>query len=304
MRKFIAAALSVAALCLSLTGTLHSAASADNAAPIAENFEFETYRGVSYGGRLAAVDPDGDVLSFEISTKPQKGSIELSDDGRFVYTPDEGEKGRDYFGYRATDSEGNRSQEATVIIRLVKQSCDVSYSDMQNDGRCCAAVFLAECGAYTGEMLAGEYRFNPDVVITRGEFLSMCMSVTGTELLSGVVCTGFFDDESIPSELKPCISTAVRDGIVTGYSRDGHCVFDASAEISKAEAMVMLDRCLKLNDVSYVSPDSTVAAWASQSAANLIACGIVDASADGSAPLTRGDAAEMLYAAADLANLH
>ena len=50
MRKFIAAALSAAALCLSLVSTLSAGAFADNAAPIAENFEFETYRGVSYGG--------------------------------------------------------------------------------------------------------------------------------------------------------------------------------------------------------------------------------------------------------------
>lgn len=300
MRKFIAAALSAAALCLSLVSTLSAGAFADNAAPIAENFEFETYRGVSYGGELSALDPDGDKLSFEITTKPRKGSVELSDGGHFVYTPDEGEKGRDYFGYRAVDSAGKRSQEATVIIRLVKQSCNVSYSDMENDGRSCAAVFLAECGAYTGEMLAGEYHFNPDAVLTRGEFLSMCMSVTGAELLSGVVSTGFYDDESIPGALKPCISTAVRDGIVTGYSRDGHCVFDASAEISKTEAMVILDRCLKLNDVSYVNLESAIPAWASQSAANLHACGIVGEGIDGSEALTRGDAAEMLYAAAQI----
>ena len=93
MRKFIAAALSAAALCLSLVSTLSAGAFADNAAPIAENFEFETYRGVSYGGELSALDPDGDKLSFEITTKPRKGSVELSDGGHFVYTPDEGEKG-------------------------------------------------------------------------------------------------------------------------------------------------------------------------------------------------------------------
>ena len=39
-------------------------ASADGSAPIAENLELSTYRGVSVGGRLSATDPDGDPVSF------------------------------------------------------------------------------------------------------------------------------------------------------------------------------------------------------------------------------------------------
>lgn len=296
MRRFIAGFSAVlAAASLITTSVL-----ADNTAPIAQSFEFETYRGVSYGGMLSAVDPDGDDVTFEISTQPAKGSVTLSEDGHFVYSPDAGEKGRDYFGYRATDSEGNRSQEATVIIKLVKQKSPVSYADMQGDARHCAAIFLSECGAYTGEMLGGKYYFNPNDTLTRGEFLSMCMTVMGTELLSGVVNTGFYDDDSISASLKPCISTAVRDGIVKGYFRDGHCVFDADAHITTAEAMVILDRCLDANDVSYLSGSDSVPAWAAQSAANLAALDISGTVSCGDEALTRGEAAEMLYAAAGL----
>ena len=81
-------------------------------------------------GVVELADPDGDAVSFEISTEPVKGSIELGEDGSFVYTPRENKRGRDYFGYRATDSESNVSQEATVIIRIEKQKKDVVYSDM------------------------------------------------------------------------------------------------------------------------------------------------------------------------------
>ena len=119
MRKHIAVSALALALCLVMcTGFVPVTAA--NSAPVAENFEFETFRGVSFGGQLAAVDPEGDTLSFEITTQPVKGTIELGDDGSFVYTPAEDKKGKDYFGYKATDSEGNSSQEATVIIRLVK----------------------------------------------------------------------------------------------------------------------------------------------------------------------------------------
>lgn len=95
--------------------------SAEGSAPAAENLELRTYRNVSVGGRLKAFDPDDDVVSYSITTDPVKGSIELEENGCFVYTPRENKRGRDYFGYKAVDSEGNLSQEATVIIRIEKQ---------------------------------------------------------------------------------------------------------------------------------------------------------------------------------------
>ncbi|MFR3290871.1 MAG: Ig-like domain-containing protein [Lachnospiraceae bacterium] len=85
-------------------------ARAEGNAPVAQNLELTTYRNVSVGGRLTAVDPDGDTLTFQITTEPTKGEIELTDDGRFVYTPDTNRRGRDYFGFKAVDAEGNSSQ--------------------------------------------------------------------------------------------------------------------------------------------------------------------------------------------------
>ena len=194
MKKNILVSAVALALCSVLCGGLIAPVSAENTAPIAENFEFETYRGVSFGGQLAAVDPDGDTLSYEITTKPVKGSIDLDDDGSFVYTPADGKRGKDYFGYKVVDAEGNRSQEATVIIKLVKCDSDVSYIDMVGSGSFRSAMKLAECGAFVGKCIGGEYYFEPERSLTRGEFLSLCLEATGTDLLSGVVSTGFSDD--------------------------------------------------------------------------------------------------------------
>lgn len=94
---------------------------ADGSAPVAENFEYKTYRESSLHGMLSASDPENDVVSFKITRGPVKGEIQLEQDGSFIYTPAEGKKGRDYFGYKVTDSQGNISQEATVIIRIEKQ---------------------------------------------------------------------------------------------------------------------------------------------------------------------------------------
>ena len=81
-------------------------AHAEGGAPVAQNLELTTYRNVSVGGRLSAVDPDGGTLTYQITTEPTKGEIELTDDGRFVYTPGTNRRGRDYFGFKATDADG------------------------------------------------------------------------------------------------------------------------------------------------------------------------------------------------------
>ena len=276
MRKYIAAALCCLALCALVFPAL-----ADNSAPVAENFEFETYRGVSFGGKLCAVDPDGDAVSFEITTQPKKGTIELSDDGSFVYSPAVGKRGRDYFGYRAVDANGDRSQEATVIIKL-KKNKSVSYVDMDGSASYCSAVRLAECGAFVGKQIGGEYYFEPQKTLSRGEFVAMCLCVTGTDVLRGVVSTGFADDGSIPDWQRAYVASAVRDGVVKGKSG---AVFDA-------EAGVMLDRLLSLTNVSCEN-----SGWAAQSAANLDACGIMDSENVDSAALTHAEAADMLAAA-------
>ena len=101
----ITAVSAVAGLCLSLCLT---PALAQGSAPVAENLEITTYRGVSVDGELAAVDPDGDVLTFLITTPPTKGTVEVDETGKFVYTPAEGRRGKDYFGYVAHRRRGPR----------------------------------------------------------------------------------------------------------------------------------------------------------------------------------------------------
>lgn len=297
MRKHALFSLTALTLVLAMLAGLMLIGSAEGSAPVAENFEFETYRGVSFGGQLCAIDPEGDTLSYRITTEPVKGTVELDENGSFTYTPDEGKRGKDYFGYKAIDSEGNSSQEATVIIKLIKQDTDISYEDMKGDPSACSAVKLAESGIFTGKKIGSSYFFEPDETLSRGEFLRLCLEATGADILSGVVTTGFTDDAEIPDWVKCYVSTAVRDGAVHGYSRGGRLVFDSEAEISAAEAAVMLNGCLKLNDVTYVNLDGEVPAWAAQSAANLSSCDVLSADSVTDSVLTRAEAADMLCAA-------
>ena len=115
-------AISIAALgMLLLFGFVYAPrAGAAGSAPIAENLEISTRRNTPVEARLTARDADDDIVAFEITTDPIKGEIVLKEEDVIVYTPRPNRKGRDYFGYRAIDAEGNVSQEATAIIRIEK----------------------------------------------------------------------------------------------------------------------------------------------------------------------------------------
>ncbi len=199
MKQKLFAAVCAFALCAALSTAIHAGQEAETAAPVAENMELRTFRGTSIGGTLRANAPDGSPLTFRITTEPIKGTVTLTDDGTFVYTPADGKRGRDYFGFRAADSSGRESQEATVIIAIKKQKPDVTYSDMAGRAEEYAAVLLAEQGVCIGRQVGGQYLFDPDSAMPRDEFLAMCMDLTGTETLQGVLSTGFGDDAQIPA---------------------------------------------------------------------------------------------------------
>lgn len=295
--RVLIAFLLLFALALPAAAVEPDAAPGTGTAPVAQNLEIETYRGVAVGGRLEATDPDGDICGFEITTPPVKGSVEVNSKGEFVYTPVAGKRGRDYFGYKVIDKAGNYSQEATVIIKLLKQAQPTSYADMAQHGAHYAALRLAEDGVFCGKVVAGEMLFEPEASVSRADFLAMCMQITNVDLLSGVTRTGFADDEAIAVWAKPYVATALMDGLVSGYSASGGSVFRPDAAIGVGEAAVLLDRLLDITDVSVPANDEATPVWAAQSAANLRACRLLPRGVETDAVLTRAEAAQMLLSA-------
>ena len=149
MKQKILAAVCALALCAALVPAGFAEQDTAATAPVAENLELTTFRSTSIGGTLSATAPDGSPLTFRITTEPIKGTVTLTDSGTFVYTPADGKRGRDYFGFRAADSSGNESQEATVLISIKKQKPDITYSDMAGRPEEYAAVSsLTSCGVY------------------------------------------------------------------------------------------------------------------------------------------------------------
>lgn len=279
-----------------------------NRAPEARNMDLSTYKNVAITGYFDAADPEGDPLTFQISDSPARGGVTLAEDGsgRFVYTPYENKTGRDSFTYVALDQAGNASAPATVTLRIEKAGTKVRYADMDGDPAHKAALRLAETGVYVGQQVDSRYFFQPDATVSRAQFLTMAMAAVGLEPLDQVSLTGFADDQAIPTWAKGSVSAALKAGAIQG-ERDasGAPVFQAGAAVTMAEATVILDRLLDVADAP-VETFSTDAPehWAAQSAANLAACGVipsVDTDPQAlSAPLTRGEAAELLDGALDV----
>lgn len=272
-----------------------------NANPIAENLEFNTFRNIAIHGSLSAKDPDGDAVTFEIAEKPEKGTVQTEKDGRFVYTPLENKKGKDSFTYIAIDSNGNMSNKAVVTITINKQATKITYSDMLGNSAHYAALVLADKGVLIGEKLGNEYFFRPDAAVTRGEFVAMCMAMSNSETLQGITRTGFYDDDSIPMWAKPYVSTALMSGLITGYKNDeGRIVFASQEPITFAEAAVILDNILNITDVVSVAAmePSICPVWSYQAEANLAACQIMPAmGTECITSITRAEAANILVAA-------
>ena len=280
----------------------------ENQPPVARNMELATYKNVAITGYFDAVDGEGDTLTFQLTSTPARGAVTLAEDGssQFVYTPYENKTGSDRFTYVAIDSAGNTSPEATVQLRISKPDTKVTYADLEGHPAHKAAIRLAEEGVYVGRYVNGNYFFDPDQSVTRAQFLTMAMSVTGLEQLEGVTLTGFSDDTAIPTWAKGSVSAALKAGAISG-ARDetGAPIFGADQSITRGEASVMLNNLLDITDVPLeVFSAGSEGHWAAQAAANLSASGVVSQQSVGTAQLseelTLAQAAEMLDGALDL----
>lgn len=284
--------------------------SKENSVPTAENMEFTTYKNVAYTGRFSAVDPEGDLITFRLVDKPARGSVSFSENGEaeFVYTPYENKTGKDSFTYVAIDSVGNTSEEATVKIRIDKPSTKVTYADMSGHPACNAAIRLAEEKIFVGASMNGTHYFQPDIPLTRAEFLAMAMETMGTDPLDGITSTGFYDDNAIQTWAKPYVASALKSGAVQGsISTDGQVVFCGNDPITQTEAAVLLNRFLSVSDVSaetWGGDTTVIPTWACQAVMNLETAGVLRGFTKSGSYLddvvTRADAAQMLYSALEL----
>ena len=270
-------------------------------APVARNMEIHTYSGVPYTGTLKADDYENENVIFRITEAPRKGTLEFSPEGVFIYTPDNNKTGKDHFCYTAIDDGDNCSAPATVKIRIQRVDAGVRYSDTGEKSCATAAVDLAEHGVLVGTRIGDNWFFEPERLVTRGEFVAMAMAAAGLRE-SDVTVTGFSDDESIPTWAKSSAAGALSAGVVRGVATDEGPAFCPDSSITLSEAAVILNRILKVTNVDLSNPGhaESAPAWYAQAVANLESVSVVPAAGYAGGPLdravTRSEAAELLSA--------
>ena len=264
----------------------------EDLAPIAEDCALETYKNLSIDGKLKVSDPEGGALTYTLTRSPKRGEVSIRADGSFTYTPRKNKVGTDSFTYTATDAAGNVSREATVTMQVMKVTNKQQYADTIGKECRFAAEWMKNTGLFVGESINGETCFQPEKLVSRGEFVAMLVQALNLPVEENATNAGFTDQ--IPSWLKPYLAAAQRAGLMESWQDED--VFGADKPISGAQAAVLLQNALAMPTAA-VNTEDGYPEWAEAAMATMAENGIVLADAS----MTRAQAAMALYKASRLA---
>lgn len=281
------------------------AAQTTSDSPVVRELEIRTYRNIPYYATFLTDGREGGEVTYTVSREPRRGTVSI-DGATFTYTPKAGKTGRDSFICTATDGSGRIVEETHVSVTVIKPKSGVSYSDTAGSPAAAAAQQLAEEGVFVGAQVGGQYFFEPERVVTRGEFLAMTMEVADLPV-TAVTMTGFCDDAAIPVWAKAYAAAGLSGGVVQGSRTAGGIAFRGEDPITFNEAAAILDRVLSVSDVDlaqWYADRNAVPSWAAQAVANMESVCVLSVGSFGSSELnetvTRADAASMLCSAAAL----
>jgi hypothetical protein len=90
-----------------------------NHPPVARDGHLATREDTRAHGRMVAIDPNGDPLTYRIISNGSKGTVTITDAsrGRFTYVPQAKVTGHDSFTFRANDGLVD-SNLATIHITI------------------------------------------------------------------------------------------------------------------------------------------------------------------------------------------
>lgn len=252
----------------------------EDKAPAAQDGALETYKNLSNDGKLIAVDPEEQPVTFTLVRQPRRGSVELREDGTFTYSPKKNKVGVDSFTFTAADPAGNVSREATVTVQILKPVDATQYRDTMGTECQFSAQWLRNTGLFAGEQVGGELCFQPEKTVSRGEFLSMLVNLLEIPV----------EEVDAPDWVQPYLDAAIRSGLVSGWQQES---FQMNEALTGAEAAVALQNALDLpaghEEMTY---GEEVPSWAATSLAVMAENGV---ELTANAPMTRGETAQVLY---------
>jgi hypothetical protein len=212
----------------------------------------------------------------------------------------DGYTGKDSFTFVARDEYGNYSEPVTVAIKVNERMCDTVYRDMEQREEYNAAVAVTAMGIMNGRQVGDDLYFDPDVTVSRAEFVAMAMKCCGVRADPSLTHTYFDDDGDITTSLKSYIATAQRIGLVSGDFKDGRLIFAPDEEISRYEAakiMASLVANANEGEESVFATEDDIPVWARAGVYAMCSLGVFnnDDLSSLSEKVTRADVAEYLY---------
>lgn len=218
--------------------------------PVAEDSAMETYKNLPNTGKLKVTDPENQPMTYTVVRQPRRGTVTISEDGSFTYTPKKNKVGVDSFVYTATDPAGKTSREATVTVTILKPSDATQYTDTAGKSCRFAAEWMRQTGIFAGETLGEAACFSPERQVTKGEFVTMLVKALDIPVEEEVTYTGYADE--IPLWLQPYLAAAVRSGLTEGLPEQQ--VFEPDSPITAAQADVLLKNALNREE-SCIAPE-------------------------------------------------
>ncbi len=110
------------------------------------------------------LDPEGDTLTASLGFSPDHGTVDLQQDGSFVYTPDAGFEGKDSFSYSPTDGTATGAVAfVTIIVGRAPVGVPDAYTTTEDTPLTvdAAAGVLANDTDFEGDTLTALKQTNP-----------------------------------------------------------------------------------------------------------------------------------------------
>ena len=252
-----------------------------------------THATLGVTGTLAAEDPEGDALYFEVAEYPVNGTLTIDPQtGDFCYRPVGNFHGEDRFTWRVQDAYGAYAAPCEVKITVRELAAGYLFSDVEDSARHTCALLVSEKGLMSGERVGGKHYFHPDRALTRAAFVAILLEAAEIKA-EDAEDTGFTDNADIPRGMRGAVKYAKDKGWLGTDS-----VFRPHDAITRAEAASIAAKVLGLSAPGYGNAVKDHAGIPVSVVDALYAAyegGYITTSADGSlshaSALTRGEAA-------------
>ncbi len=184
----------------------------------------------------------------------------------------------------AVDDAGNMARKSVSIT--AGNSTASTFADTSANWANGYINFAAKQGLLKGQSTGDGTMFYPSRNLTRGEFaviLARYLHLTADD----TTALPFADVEDIPSWSLDAIAACYQAGIMNGQldTDTNAASFNAGANITRAEAMTAISKCIPRGFVSKsasFTDNSSIPTWAASPIQYTIAAGIVDGYSDGS----------------------